>query len=363
MNGIWGTHIPAISHRLGIDTATLGIALLCIAVGSIVTQPPVGWLVGMTGSRPVAAIAAVLMPASLLVPVNAPNLTTLCIGLFLMGASFGAFGVAANLQGTEVEAIRQRPTISMFHAFFSIGALLGAAAGGWVTAIGAGNGSGASVAAIALIALGLVASFNFLPSRPRPSGEPRFAWPSRALVALATITFLCFGIEGAILDWSALYLSSAKGANLAFAASGYALFATLMAIGRFTGSSVVARIGDRATVSGGGVLIAVGLALAIGSPIAALSTIGFGLVGLGAANIVPRSFSASARTPGLPPGIGIAVVATTGFCGFLATPPIIGFVAHAFSLSAALSLLVLSGVAVAILAARANWHPLAGTKA
>ena len=151
-------------------------------------------------------------------------------------------------------------------------------------------------------------------------------------------------------DWSALYLSSVKNLSLATSASGYAAFSVAMVVCRLTGDWVVARLGGFVTIVGGGLLTAFGMVLAVISPWPVLSAAGFAIVGVGAANLVPVAFSASARTPGVPPSMGVAAVTTLGYSGFLIFPPVLGFIAQAWGLSAALGVVALMGLAIAAMA-------------
>jgi hypothetical protein len=193
---------------------------------------------------------------------------------------------------------------------------------------------------------------NLFPGvRPASPGSPRFSLPDRAVLALCILAFLCFAIEGAVTDWSALFLTSVKGATPAAAAGGFALFSLAMAACRLAGDAAVARIGGRTILVGGGLLMAAGLGIALASPWPLVGAFGFGILGVGAANVVPVLFSRAARTPGVEPSIGVAAVATLGYSGFLVTPPVLGLVADAYGLSVALGLVLLMGLAIACLGA------------
>jgi MFS family permease len=200
-----------------------------------------------------------------------------------------------------------------------------------------------------LLALGIYAAFNLWHSEPAEQG-PKFSLPHPAVLGLGLICFLAFAGEGAVTDWSALYLSSVKNSSLAASASGFAAFSVAMVVCRLAGDPVVARLGGFLTIVGGGVLMAVGMALAILSPWPLLSATGFAIVGIGAANLVPVAFSAAARTPGVSPSIGVAAVTTLAYSGFLVFPPVIGFIANDWGLSAALSIVAIMGLAIAAMA-------------
>jgi hypothetical protein len=179
---------------------------------------------------------------------------------------------------------------------------------------------------------------------------PRFSLPHPAVLGAGLISFLAFAAEGAVTDWSALFLSSVKNLNLAASASGFAAFSVAMVVCRLTGDIVVAKLGGFLTVLLGGGLVAFGILLAIFSPWPGLSAAGFALVGVGAANLVPVSFSAAARTPGVPPGIGVAAATSLGYAGFLVFPPILGFIAKDFGLPVSLAVVAAMGIAIAAMA-------------
>lgn len=350
--GLWAVHIPLIQARLAIDPAILGIALLVLAAGAVVSMPLAGWLVGRTGSRIPTAVAVIVYLMILPLPILADSVLLLCASVFVFGLLLGSFDVAANVQASEVETARGRPTMSSFHAFYSIGTLAGALIGAFVIDIGWGDGSGATVAAAVLLVPGGVAAANlFRSTRPVESG-PHFALPSRAVLLLGGLAFLGYAIEGAITDWSALFLTLVRDATPTTAAFGFALFSLAMTGFRHFGDPIVAKLGGRTVLVAGGVLVIAGLGLTIAIPSAYVGAIGFGLVGIGAANIVPLLFSAGARTPGVPAGMGVAAIATMGYTGFLLAPPVLGFVGHQYGLTTSLGVVLAMAVVLTVLGLR-----------
>jgi fucose permease len=250
-----------------------------------------------------------------------------------------------NNEAARLEMALGKASMSGFHGLYSIGGLAGAGAG----ALLVGLGSAASWSAAAtLAALGLAAALIrgwYLPPATRPITRLRFTLPSRALLLLGVLAFLCFGVEGAIADWSALFLVTDKAATPTVAAAGYAAFAASMAVMRFVGDRLVARLGKRRAVIFGGLTLAAGGSLAILTDHPLLSAAGFGLVGVGAANIVPVLLSTAARYPR--GSGGVAAVSTIGYLGTLTWPPMIGGIAEAAGLPAALWLIAGAGVAIA----------------
>jgi hypothetical protein len=345
--GVWAVHIPLVKARLGIDPAMLGLALLTLAIGAVIFMPVTGAIIARTGSRLPTAITSFVFAAMLPLPIVAPTTPLFFVSCFLLGASMAALDVSMNTQASELEKARRRPTMSFFHGFYAVGGLAGAAAGAGIISIGWGNGLGALVATLVYFAISAATAAWLLPSAPPEKTGPRFALPSRAVVGLGVVAFLCFAVEGAVADWSALFLSTERGATPAMAATGFALFSAGMAILRLIGDPIVARLGPTLILSGGGFAMAAGMAVALLAPWPIVIAVGFGLVGLGAANVIPVVFSAAGRTPGVAPSVGIAATVTLGYSGFLVAPPMLGLVAHATSLSVALTLVLVMALLIA----------------
>ena len=350
-NGLWAVHIPIVTQRLGLDPGVVGLALFTAAVGAVGTMPLTGMALGRFGSRLPTAVLALIYPVVLPLPILAPSTPFLFVVMLLFGATMGGLDVAMNMQAAEVETARRRPTMSSFHGFFSLGALAGSSLGGLLIAAGWGNGSGGVLVGIVLLAVAAWAGTNLWRSERRPAASgPRFALPPLALVGLGAITFLAFAGEGAVTDWSALFLATVKQSGAAAAASGVVAFSVAMVVCRLTGDAVVARLGRMTTAVAGGGLVAVGMIVAVVGPTPLLSAPGFAIVGIGAANLVPVAISAAARVPGISPGIAVAGVTSMGYVGFLFVPPILGFIARAWGLPASLIVVAGMGLAIAALA-------------
>jgi len=349
----WVARIPAVQQRLGLNAGALGIALLGMAIGALLSFPLAGWLIARYGSRSVTIGASFAYCAALPLPALAPNLPLLMTALMALGAGNGAMDVAMNAQGVAVERRYGRPIMSSFHGLFSIGGLAGAVTGGIM--------AGASIqpfphllGVAAALAIGAaVSARGLLPvAADAGSGASTFARPNRALLGLGVVAFCSAMGEGAMADWSAVYLHSSLGAAAGFAAAGFAGFSLAMTVGRLSGDALTRRFGPVALVRLGGLLAAVGLgvALALGQPL--VSVVGFACVGAGLSLVAPLVFSAAGRASaaGVSASAALAAVATMGYTGFLLGPPVIGAIAQALSLRAALGLVVLLGIAIAVLA-------------
>lgn len=344
--GLWAVHIPIIGAAHGIGEFVLGLMLLTVAAGAMAAMPLAGWAAGLVGNDRATRLLAAAFVLVMALPLLATDLPLLFAAALLFGICNGGLDVAMNAQAADVERVRRRPTMSSFHGFWSLGGLLGATAGGIMIAAGLGDGSGMLLAA-GLFAASVALVWKWLLPLPDPQhhGSDRsFVLPRGTALVLGLLAMMVMVVEGASADWSALLLIQNTGASPAAAAAGFATFSLAMACCRFIGDAAVERIGRGRVLRAGGFLIALGFLIAVLVPVPALATAGFGLIGLGAANIVPVLIGESSRLPGIPPGVGVAAVTTIGYSGFLAGPPLIGLLAGFIGLAGALGLLALAGV-------------------
>lgn len=327
---------------LGISEAELGLALFCSAIGSMLTMPGWGALTARWGSRPASLLSAVLAFASVPLLSLAGSLPQLMAALAVFGATAGGLNVAMNAQAVAVETAYGRPILSSFHALFSLGGMTGAAFGGWLAARGVGVPQHFFACGLFYIAAAVIAArFLLPPSVDQQERRAPFAWPSGTLLALGALAGCIMSGEGAMADWVALYLRDTVKTGEGTAALGYAVFSGGMVLGRFCGDFATARYGARLLAQNCCALAAFGTSLALAFPYAPFALAGFALTGLGYSVIVPVVYAAAGRLPGANAGVAIATVSTTGFVGFLAGPPVIGFLAKAVTLRAALLVLVL----------------------
>ena len=346
--GLWAAHVPTVQARMGIDTGMLSMVLLTVAAGALLAMPLMGGLTGRWGTRRMVLLSGFAFAALTPLIMGAPSLPLLFIAAFLFGVSNGALDVAMNANASEVETARGLPTMSSFHGFFSLGGLFGAGIGGLLVGQGLGHGQGA-------LMVGVVTAVVLALSAPRVMGfaathgaGSHFSLPRGAALGLGLLALLCFAVEGALVDWSALLMEERTGATPASAALGFSAFSIAMAACRFAGDRLIVRFGALRIMVVGGLAMFAGLALAVASTHFVLSAVGFALVGLGAANVVPLLFGAAARIPGMSAGNGVAAVATLGYGGLLLAPPVLGWVAMHSSIMVALGGLSLSGLVIAL---------------
>jgi len=348
----WFVRIPAVRNDLSLSEGLLGVALLGVAVGAMASMPVAGALASRFGSRRVVGATALLLAVSLVPPALAPNLFFLVLALVLLGAANGALDVSMNAQAVAVEERYGRPIMSSFHAAFSFGGLAGAAGGGVIASLGVGTLAHLSAVAALCAVAALVAYRPLLPASADAAGgdTPAFARPTRALLGLGIISFCVLLGEGAMADWSAVYLNGTLQTGPGLAAAGYAAFSLTMAFGRLFGDRLIERVGSATLVRLCGALAAVGLgvALTVANPVAAL--VGFACAGAGFSIVFPAALSAAGRTEGMAAGPALAAVSTAGYTGFLIGPPTIGFVAELVGLGGALYIVVALSTAIVLLA-------------
>jgi MFS family permease len=372
--GNWVVCVPQIKAHVHASSGGLGVALLGISAGAVVTMVASGRLCARFGSAPMTLSAAALMSLAIMLPARVTSVALLAVALFVFGAGFGALNVAVNSTAVEITGRVGRPIMPSFHGAFSLGGLGGALVGGalasvlspvWhLTLIGA---SGLVVTAVAGPLL--------LRSAPSATGEPAaraeqpgsvgggdLAAPRRTLASRPRVFVAVFGVialcssygEGAMADWGALHLRDNLHTSVGLAAAGYASFSAAMVIGRLSGTWMLSRAGRTFVLAGGALLAAAGMLLAALVPVLAIAIVGFVLVGLGLANLFPAAIGQAGALTG---PSGVAVASTIGYFGLLAGPPAIGFLAERTGLPAALttvSMLAAIGALIAVLVHRAE---------
>ncbi|MDG4865638.1 MFS transporter [Streptomyces sp. T-3] len=333
VTGSFATRVPWIQDHAGVSAGQLGLALAFPAIGASVAMPLASAISHRFGSRGALRGLLVLWTLALTLPSLAPNLLTLCLALFVFGATAGPSDVVMNAIGVEVETRMDRSIMSGLHGMWSVGALIGSAGGTLAAHLGSDARLHHLLAAVVLTVLGLLACRNVLDIHSEPEAEapPRFALPPKSALVIGMVGFCAVFAEGASLDWSAVYLRDVLDTSPGVAAASTTAFALTMAVARLAGDKVVDRFGAVRTVRVGGALAAAGGLLVVfaGHPLVAMA--GFGLVGLGIAVVVPLAFAAAGRS-GPNPSQAIAGVATITYTSGLIAPSAIGGIADATSL-------------------------------
>ncbi|QJI45160.1 MFS transporter [Pseudomonas sp. ADAK2] len=343
----WAPLVPYAKARAGLDEGTLGLLLLCLGVGSIIAMPVAGILATRFGCRRVVSAGVLLICAALPLLATVSSIPALIAALFMFGAGLGTVDSTVNLQAVIVERASGKTMMSGFHGLFSLGGIVGAAGVSALLGLGVSPLGATLVVIVMLIVALLKAAPHLLPYGSESSG-PAFAVPHGIVLFIGMMCFIVFLTEGAVLDWSAVFLASERGIDTAYAGLGYAAFALTMTAGRLTGDAIVRRLGATKVMVFGGLTAAVGLALATFAPTWEAALVGYALVGAGCSNIVPVLYTAVGKQTVMPESIAVPAITTLGYAGILAGPALIGFIAHGSSLSFAFGLMAVLLVAVAI---------------
>ena len=343
----WAPLVPFAKERLGIQEGALGTLLLCLGAGSIIAMPFAGVLTSRVGCRRVLIWSVSVACATLPMLAQVSSIVWLGLALFVFGAGIGSLDCTMNIQAIILERASGRTMMSGFHGLFSLGGVVGA--GGMTGLLSTGMSPlNATLIVVAVIAVLLaVSASHFLPYGGRSSG-PAFALAKGVVLFIGVLCFILFLTEGAVLDWSAVFLADVRGMSPEHAGLGYAAFAATMTVCRLTGDRLVRWAGPKVTVIGGALVAAGGLALATLIPSWPVALLGYALVGVGCSNIVPVMFSLAGKQDEMPESIAVPAITTMGYAGILLGPALIGFVAHATNLATALLILAVMLVGVAV---------------
>ena len=340
----WAPLVPLLRERLMVGDDVLGMLLLCIGVGSLLTMPLSGALAMRLGCRRVVMTASILFAAILLL-VSCVDALSLAVPIVLIfGAVMGCIDVVVNIVAVLVEKSIGRRIMSGMHAFWSLGGFAGAGLYGvWVGLLGLSPFQSTAIAAGLILLLTAVFGRHLIPYGG--GGGALLALPRGIIVFVGMTAFIAFLSEGAVMDWGGVYLTTVRGMDLALAGTGYSVFSAAMLTMRFLGDRVVQRIGALLVAVGGALLAFGGILLVMFAPVDALLYVGFFAIGIGSANIVPVFFSLMGRQNVMPVSAAVSAVSTMGYLGILAGPAAIGFVSSlttlqtAFAMLAALSIL------------------------
>jgi MFS family permease len=363
VSGTWAPRLPAIKESLGLSDGELGTALVGLAIGLVVGTRVAGAPVDRFGSRPFMRAGFPLLAGTLLLPGLADNGLQLLLALLVLGVASGALDVAMNAQGIEVERVARRRILSGLHGLWSVGLGLGAGAAALAAAAGLDPLAHFAIVAAVLAVASVVLLRPLLPARDQIRADPdpddrgaTIGW-TLPLALLGVIAFCSFVGEGAASDWSAVYMTQELGTSQALGALAFTAFAVTMAISRFVADSLRGRYGNVTLVRAGSLIAAggMGLGLLIHEPAAAI--LGFALLGLGLAAVVPIAFSAAGDLDPRATGVLVGRVATVGYVGSVAGPIAIGWLAEATSLRTALGLVVLLALTITVVSGRALGRP------
>ena len=345
----WAPLVPLTKARLVISDGSLGLLLLCLGLGSVLSMQFAGAFISKLGARPIIIIGGIGQAILLPFLAFAPTVPTMAAALLIFGGFLGLIEVSMNVHAVEVEKRGDKPLMSGFHGLFSVGGFVGSLLLTAILSAGVAPTAGAIGASLLMIVAVLFAAPRLIDT-PQADQTPFFAVPRGIVALLAILASITFLTEGAMLDWSALLLTDRGILPTAQAGIGYSVFAVAMTAGRLTGDAVVMRLGNRRTMFWGGILAIIGYIVLLTAPTAALALFGFLLIGLGASNTVPVLFRQAGAQTAMPPGLAIAAITTVGYAGMLIGPAGIGSVAQAIGLPGAFVVLTLMLILVPLCA-------------
>lgn len=353
--GTWVLYIPAVKEKMGLDDGELGIALFCYALGILIIIPFIPKITRRFGAGRYTIVGIVLFSIAFLFPLLASSYVWLCISLFVVGVFSGSTDISMNALVSEIEKQDKVNFMSAAHGFFSLGGAIGAGIGSFLLL-----GRIAPVTHISLVALFLIVSNlllaknYFLVEETQEEASENTAYKLSKYMPLIALAFIAFGImasEGAIENWSKLYLLDVIHVESdRLAGFGFVLFSITMTIGRFLGDGISQQLGSKKIIIGG-CLIAVLAYLGVLSGYLYLVLAGFGLLGLGLSVIIPELFRMAGKTKEMSPSAGIAFVSGIGFFGFLLGPVVLGLISDFAGLKMSFVALLFVAVIATVLSA------------
>ncbi|MDE8556866.1 MFS transporter [Pantoea vagans] len=343
----WAPLVPFARDRLQLSGASLGALLLCLGIGSLAAMPVTGTLVARFGCRRVMGFSTLLVLLMMPLLATAGSHLVMAAALMLFGAGLGMLDVAMNYQAVQVEQAADKPMMSGFHGFFSLGGILGA---GTVSLLLSRDFTPlhATLVVMAVMLLLLLWRLPVLMNkRLHQPDQPWLVIPRGWVAFLGLLCFILFLAEGAVLDWGALLLLQNPAMSPAYAGLGYAVFSVAMTLGRFSGDKIIQRFGRYPVMLTGALTAAAGMTLAVWLPWPEIALLAFLLVGFGLSNTVPMLFNAAGNQHDMPANLAISAMTTLGYAGILSGPALIGFISQWISLSGAFLLIALLLLAVA----------------
>ena len=355
--GSWIARLPEVQSRLGLSEGTLGLALLGMSIGALISTPLSGWLMNRMSTGKATILSTLLLAIAFVFTPYASNFWMLFGLLILLGLANGFMNVSMNTAAASLEKNYRISIMSTCHGMFSLGGMIGAGSSGLVASLDIPLSIHISVVAglVVLLSLAIRPMLLQVPDVGRQGG-PALVLPSRGLARLVLIGFCVMLGEGAVADWSAVFLKNYRDSGPLLAGMGFAAFSLAMAMGRFLGDGFALQLGSGRVVRYGSLIGAAGMLLAVVVPFSAAAILGFFLVVAGFATIVPILFSQASKEAGATPGTAIASVATGGIIGFLVGPPLIGFIGEVAGLSAGFTFLALLALTASLLARSGQWH-------
>ena len=347
----WAARIPDIQSKFQLSEGQLGTLLLCLPIGSMVGLPIAGWSVHHYGSRIVILICSFAYALSLPLIGLAPNLWVIAPVLILFGMLGNIMNISLNTQALGLENQLGKSILASFHGVWSMAGFTGAGLGAGMIFLSFSPAAHYVVVALLSILM-ILLSQKFVINDKQAAGEEGglvLRKPDSLLLRVGLISFLGMMAEGCMFDWSGVYFKKIVEAEPELVSLGYVCFMGSMASGRFVTDKAINRYGKIPVLQVSGILIFLGLLLAVLFPSLYTAALGFLMVGFGVASIVPVSYGIAGRSKLYSPSVALAMVSTLSFFGFLVGPPLIGFIAEAFNLKISFALIAVNGLGILLL--------------
>lgn len=345
--GTWAIYIPSVKEKLGINKADLGIALFFLSLGVFIVFPVAAKIINRLGVGKATWYGIILSSLAALFPLLAPNYYSLMAGLFLLGAGNGFTDIAMNTLVTEIEKEDRQNFMSASHGFFSLGGVI-AGLGSFLIFTINNPALHMLYAVIFVLLINFIFHRHYIHIVASPVEKEPFSLKLfKPLLVLGIISFVVMGGEGAIVDWSGLFLQEVSMAPEKLIGTGFLAFSVMMTLGRFLGDSISAAIGPVKIVALGTTIAIVGFAFVL-TTYTYMAILGFALIGLGFSVIVPELFRIGGTVKGVDSSQGVSFIAGTGYSGFLIGPVVLGFVAESYSLKYTFVILLLCTIIVLI---------------
>lgn len=347
----WASRIPSIQQQLHLNEAQLGLVLLALPIGLMLTMPVTGKLLGSFSSRKIMVIGAMVFNLVLSLPGFTTSLWQLALTLFCFGSSRNLLNLSANSQAVQVQHMYPKSIMTTFHGIWSIAGSAGAGIGYLMVSMQVAPSWHMLSVSLLLLVFTLYYGVRAYPDQPVPSPvkKPAFSLPGKSLLRFSFICFACMATENTMYDWSSIYFHKVAGGTATAATACFMVYMGAMTLGRFAGDRLVARMGIKNMLYYSGWLILSGLVLTIALPHPVITAIGFICTGFGVSCIVPLVFSLAGKSRDANSGQTLASISTIGYLGFLIVPPLVGFVAQATHLRVSFGIMALCGLLIVLM--------------
>lgn len=360
LEAAWAPLVPYVKSAFSLDEEALGLLMLCSGLGSIISLPVSGWLCMKFGAKQVVYFSGSLMALALLAISLMVNVWLTALMLMIFGGCTISIDVAANINGVAIEHRTGKHLMSGFHGGYSLGTLIGAGVMSVLSSLGVVPAWAVALSMVMILAAMMLGCRDLLKKKELENANPttatktvkrkRFYIPPMVIV-IGLLCFIMYAAEGAVMGWSAIFVSEERGVDMSVAGFFYTAFAIMMTVMRFLGDKIVDRLGQRRVVVLGALSIAAGFLMVISIPSIVATALGFALIGMGAANIVPQFISFASGIKGMAVQNIISIVNALGYSGILLGPVLIGFVAKHYGLHTSFAAIAVFALVVALVSA------------